>query len=347
MKILVKNEVGRTIKEYNSFAEAGRLEGISRETIRRSCLGFKIRGRYHYELSDKPSESRYSFRSRTVLITNDGLVKVYNKQSDLAKAFNYSPGTISNFVTGRQKCPFGTLMNYDDYVKLYGEPKEDEQKIIVIKNNYSRRIVELDLDGNYVKTYRNQADVGREKGLSYQTINHYLRGVSSSKYYKLMYEDEYEELYGKIEEVKEEPKEPTKTTKEDYYINVLVGLVNGTLQEGATYEISGNKFTYDKEKQSLMFNNEVGYSRERLIDKVKIELPLLNDKERNFLKNLLLAFSNVKGIRKCKDRINGFEFIRIETNNEEDNITLPSFVEGKYYGALQHDRLYTVEELNI
>lgn len=180
------------------------------------------------------------------------------------------------------------------------------------------------------------------------TINHYLRGVAKPKGYKLMYQKDYEELYGNKEQETTEVEEGIeRPTKEEYYINILVGLANGNLQDGATYEINGSKFVYSKEQQALMIGNIIGYSREKMLSKVVIELPLLTEEERTFLKNLLKAFKNVKGIRKCNAINKGMEFIRIETNTPIDNIDLPDFAEDKYYANLKENRLYSIEELNL
>ena len=79
----------------------------------------------------------------------------------------------------------------------------------------------------------------------------------------------------------------------------------------------------------------------------QVQLPLLTEKERDFLKNLLKAFSNVRGIRKCNAIAKGMEFIRIETNSPANNVDLPDYKAGQYYGNMKLNELYSIDELNI
>lgn len=182
-----------------------------------------------------------------------------------------------------------------------------------------------------------------------------LKGKRKSKNFKLMYFDDYENLYGKIvvqEEKSEEinkpvKKEIVKKKEKTIFVNVLVGLANGTLIDGATYEIDGTVLTYSKSENSLKLGKNDVYTQKRMFEECTVELPVLLPKEKEFLSSLLKAFNNVIGIIKCKDRIEGFEFIRIETSNNEDTLVLPSFLEGKYYNSLTTDVLYTLEDLGL
>lgn len=209
-----------------------------------------------------------------------------------------------------------------------------------------REIVELNMEGNYVKTYKNQKEVSMQKGVHQSTISMYLSGKMKPRgNYKLMYKEDYENIYGetKAEEKKEKIVKPTS---KEYYVNVLVGLANQTLVDGATYEINGTKMVYSKEKDSLLVGNKEIYTRTSMYSEVSIELPLLSPKEKAFLGQLIKAFSRISGIRKCSSPNKGFEFIRIETGVRED-IVLPDFKEGKYYGNLKQDVLYSVEDLGL
>jgi hypothetical protein len=166
-----------------------------------------------------------------------------------------------------------------------------------------------------------------------------------------MYKKDYEELYGKIKknvEKEEKPKKEIVRRKEvEYYVNVLVGLANETLIDGAIYNLNGSMLKYSKKDNALMLGDKKVFTKDLMFAEVSIELPLLLEEEREFLSNLLKAFKNVKGIVKCKDRRDGYEYIRIVTSSEEDTISLPSFIEGKYYKSLQNDTLYTMTDLNL
>ena len=153
------------------------------------------------------------------------------------------------------------------------------------------------------------------------------------------------------EEIKEEPKEIVKPEREEYYINILVGLVNRTLVDRAIYNIRGIDYTYIKEHDILIGANGEGnvtpIKRDFYCEMCKIQLPLLNSKEREFLTNLLKAFNDVKGIQKSNDIFDGFEFLRIVSNSPTNNMDLPRFRAGEYYSNLELDRLYSLEELDI
>ena len=227
------------------------------------------------------------------------------------------------------------------------------------KNNHGgarekKPIVELDINNNYVRTYETQKEAAQANGTNQPTISRILSKGLKRKTFKLMYLEDYEKLYGKVEEtpiettpIEEKPKEIKKQKTNEYYINVLVGLANGTLVDGAIYNLNGSMLKYSKQDNALMVADKKIYSFERMWEEVSIELPILLPQEKEFLSNLLKAFTNVKGIVKCKDRREGYEFIRIETNNQEDTITLPSYIEGKYYKSLQRDVLYTKEDLEL
>ena len=118
-----------------------------------------------------------------------------------------------------------------------------------------------------------------------------------------------------------------------------------SVYKGYNETIRKASIKYNKEKQALMLGEAVYLSKASMFDEVKVELPLLNEKEKTFLSNLLKAFSNAKGIEKCSDYRKGFEFIRIVNGGETTD--LPSFIEGKYYGNLKQNRLYSLDELGL
>lgn len=203
-------------------------------------------------------------------------------------------------------------------------------------------VVKVDRDNNLLEEYKNLEVAAKKTGICKPTIySQCSKKIKGIRDYHFMYKNDWLLL----EEQRDKP--IAKAKKKEYYVNVLVGLANDTLEDGASYIINGTRLTYIFDKKALMCGDEIVYSKNKMFEEVEVELPLLLPEERNFLKTLLKAFTNVKGIRKCKDRRQGFEFIRIETNTEEETITLPSYLEGKYYKSLQVDRLYTTNELEI
>ena len=227
---------------------------------------------------------------------------------------------------------------------------ENNQVVKKKKGSSKRKIVELNKNDEYVRTYENQAEISIEKKMHPSCISRIVNGHLKSKKFKLMYLDEYENLYGKIEkeEVKQEvKKEIIKKKAKEYYINILVGLANGTLIDGAIYNLNNTELVYNKKTNSLDFDGTSIFTKKKMFEEIDVVLPLLLPQERKFLSNLLIAFTNVKSIVKCKDRREGFEYIKINTSSLEDSITLPSFVEGKYYKSLEIDVEYSKEDLDL
>lgn len=260
------------------------------------------------------------------------IVKEYDSVEEAALNEGVSTSTILRSCKGQTKSRHNG-MNYSCSGKL--------------KTYTGKAVVLLDKNGNLLKTFSSQKKAADNIGVSASTITNYIKGRCKYSEGKFMYKDDYEKLFEKIEE-KEEEKPIVKKKDTTCYVNMLVGLANDTLVDGATYEYGAQKFTYSKEKHALLIDNKyIAYSRDSMFEQVNVELPLLLESERAFLKNLLLAFTNIKGIRKCNDIYNGFEFIRIEAENPVDNVDFPKFKEGKYYANLITDRLYTIEELGL
>ena len=73
---------------------------------------------------------------------------------------------------------------------------------------------------------------------------------------------------------------------------------------------------------------------------------ILTEKEKNYICNLIKPFSNkVKGIVK-KGYYDEEEYITIIINDDM-NISLPNFEEGKYYKGMELGERYSLEELGI
>ena len=191
------------------------------------------------------------------------------------------------------------------------------------KEKHSKEVVELNINGEYVRTYKNQSEVAKEKKTCQSQVHRIITGERHSKNYKLMYKDDYENIYGIIEEKDNIDVKIEKPKSKDIYVNILVGLANGTLIDKATYYMGGTRLTYNKAKNCLELDDKPIFTQKEMFMECNIELPLLLDNEKEFLSNLLRAFTNVEGIRKCKDKVDGFEFIRIETKSLEDTLVLP------------------------
>lgn len=103
-------------------------------------------------------------------------------------------------------------------------------------------------------------------------------------------------------------------------------------------------------QDNLLYNDSYGHDRldvvkvYRLIQERKSEI--LTEKEKNYICNLIKPFSNkVNGIVK-KGYYDKEEFISIIINDDM-NISLPNFEEGKYYKGMELNERYSLEELGI
>lgn len=271
-------------------------------------------------------------------------VCIYNKNGELIKkvktreqaaAFaGISVASVYRSIVGdtnRTHCGYYFRNDNQSFELKPSKPSYKGNEVLLIKNN------------EIVKEYENQKIASEETGISQGSLSALLNDKSDRNYFikkhgfELIYKNNY----------KKPTKEIIKPQKEEYYINVLVGLVNRTLVDGAIYTIKGIDYTYVKEKDYLINGNNNTICRDFYIDVCKTQLPILSEEERKFLSNLLKAFNNIVGIEKCPDIYEGFEFIRIIANNSNDNIALPKFKTGQYYANLVLNRVYTLEELNI
>ena len=103
-------------------------------------------------------------------------------------------------------------------------------------------------------------------------------------------------------------------------------------------------------QDNLLYNDSTGND---ILDIVKVyrlfqvkKDEILTEKEKNYICNLIKPFSNkVKGIVK-KGYYDEEEYISIIINDDM-NISLPNFQEGKYYKGMELDERYSIEELGI
>lgn len=107
------------------------------------------------------------------------------------------------------------------------------------------------------------------------------------------------------------------------------------------YYIGADGFVKD------MFGVEVEWAIDKqwLNEEVEIiEVPILTDKEREYLKAVIKPF-NVTSIEKCEwnDEV---EYISIEVNGEWV-IEFPTFKKGTRYKGMELNSYYTVEELDL
>lgn len=83
---------------------------------------------------------------------------------------------------------------------------------------------------------------------------------------------------------------------------------------------------------------------------VKIPKPILTEKEKEYLSNVIKPFRNkVKWIKKYSSPTENFEYIRIsyKDHNYSNVLNFPDFKVGTMYRGMKLDKLYTLKELEI
>lgn len=267
---------------------------------------------------------------------NGELVKKCKTREQAAAFAGVSVASVYRSIVGDTKkthCGFQFRLENQDFNFDKLNESLNSKKVVLIKDN------------EVVKEYDSQRQASIENQVPQSTLSNRLHNRIDKNYFVRKYGVDF--AYKDSINTNTIPKEePVKPIKEEYYINILVGLVNRTLIDRAIYNIRGVDYTYEKEKDMLT-SNVGNIERNYYCELCKVQKPLLNEKEINFLTNLLKAFNNVVGIQKCNDIYNGFEFIRIVSNNAMNNVALPKFKAGEYYANLELDKVYTLQELNI
>lgn len=266
---------------------------------------------------------------------NGDLVKMVRTREQAAAYVGASVSTVSRFINGETtKTHCGYVFKLDKQEGVFSE-----------KNSWKKKKVAMFVNDKVVKVYDSQIQASRENNIPQSAVSYRLHGKINKTHFINKYgvDFAYEDS---INNTSEEQQEIVKPQKEEFLINILVGLVNRTLVDRAIYNLRGVNYTYIKEKDIL--TSEVGtLDRNFYCELCKVQTPILNEKELKFLSNLLLAFKreNVRGI--IKSTMSGLEFIRIEMLNPSENLVLPEFKTGKYYNNLELHKLYTLDELNL
>lgn len=236
------------------------------------------------------------------------------------------------------------------------------------------KVLMLDENNNIIAGYKNCRVASEETGIPYGTI--YSQCAKNFKprkgKYRFVFDSNTEQVQTKTENKKFKPMQlkpyiveddevtsisdqPVKREKETMLVNLLVEVVNGTLEDGTVIHHSARDYIYSKKDQKFISSdNETNMftlfcQRDVLVQPVKMELPLLDEDDMFYLKNIISRLKDVKGIRKVATPNGAIsEFIRIEFDSTVyENIVLPEFKAGEYYSALTVNKLYTLEELNL
>lgn len=257
---------------------------------------------------------------------NGELVKVCKNKESAATFANTSTSSVIRSLKGMSKSSHcGYWFKYQD--------KEIKQEI-----RKSKAIVMKDKDGNILKKYYSMSQAYKETGISVSSISYLISGKLNKENFIKRY-GFYFDLYDENQEIVEKPKQ------QEYFINVLVGLVNGTLIDGATYIINNIRFVYSKNEQSLNADGNIKIKRESYITLCDIEQPLLTAKEKEFIAMLKNNMSVIKTITKLKN-YNGMEYIMLKGDNDF-YLILDEFKEGTQYTGLKLNQVYELDKLGV
>lgn len=278
-------------------------------------------------------------------IDKDGnVVGTFNSVKSASKDAKVSTATVLRQLSCWSNKPKKT---HCGYTWRYKDATVEKNWLNEVYEKKKKAIYVVDEDGNKLQRYDSIVETSNGTSFSINMISHYLTNRCNRKNFLRKYGVGFE--YANDEkpvETKNENQEIIKPEREEYFINILVGLVNRTLVDRATYNIKGVEYTYIKEKDMLS-SNVGNITRDYYCVLCKTQLPLLKEQERKFLANLLKAFKDVVGIQKCNYIFNGFEFLRIVANNSSNNMDLPKFKAGEYYANLELNKVYSLKDLDI
>lgn len=260
---------------------------------------------------------------------NGELVKVAKDKKSAAKFANTSTSSVIRSITGNS-----TSSHCGYHFRYEGQELGD----LKYRSAFGRKPVACkDKNGIIIEIYRTQREAAIGQNVSQSQICNQLRGRIDKDTFIKKYGIYFEDYDGEIEH-------HIRTKQQEYYINVLVGLVNGTLIDGATYTINNRDYIYNLQEQKLISENDFTISRDMYVTTVDVSLPLLTTEEKNFISQLKRNMSNIKSIQK-QVSFNGMEYIRLQGNNID--LVLDEFKEGTQYIGLKVNQVYELSELGI
>ena len=116
----------------------------------------------------------------------------------------------------------------------------------------------------------------------------------------------------------------------------------------ARYRITSIGLQYNSETEGVWYtsNKLLPVLLQGEISIIKVEQPILDDIEKNYLSNIIKPFiDRIDYITKV-NLSNGKEYIFIKMKNYE-KISLPFFTAGTMYKGMQSDKEYTLDELGL
>lgn len=88
---------------------------------------------------------------------NYNYIKTFNSITEAAKSFNI-PYRQNSIHTGITKCCMGKVVKEMDYFWKYHNDPRDIREVIKVKRKPGKKVDQLDLNGNYIRTFNNMQE---------------------------------------------------------------------------------------------------------------------------------------------------------------------------------------------
>ena len=184
------------------MSEASRVFGISPTAIQLCVEGKNKRAcGYYWVLEEEYNSFKFSpFKNETILrvcqidIRNGKLLEIFDSLSDASRNVKTISSSITDCCKGRQKSCAGYFWKY------YENGDENKEYFEVpIRKETKRKVVQLSLDGKFIRLFDSRTDAERKTGICSTSISQVCKGVyKQTNGYKWMNYEDYIEKYGEI-----------------------------------------------------------------------------------------------------------------------------------------------------
>lgn len=120
---------------------------------------------------------------------NFNYIRTFDSISDAARSFNL-PEREASIHTGIGKCCLSKMPKVMDYYWKYHDDTRDIRDIVKVRSKLGRRVDQLDLNGNYIRTFDNMLEAAAYLGsiANRSSINHACLGKTKTAFgYKWRY----------------------------------------------------------------------------------------------------------------------------------------------------------------
>lgn len=200
LQISVEN--GEIINKYNSISEASRKYNCSVNAIRlciegvnkRACGYYWILENNYDSFNFKPFKNESIRKVCQIDFESGVLLEIFDSLSEASKKVNIISSSITDCCRGKQKSCAGYFWKY------YENGDENKEYFEVpIRKETKRKVVQLSLDGEFIRLFDSRTDAERKTGICSTSISQVCNGVyKQTNGYKWMNYEDYIEKYGEI-----------------------------------------------------------------------------------------------------------------------------------------------------